>query len=128
MALIVCPECGQSVSDKAKSCIHCGFPLEKENFIAKIRFPSSGKGLFKQTIKISNADNDELLAEGTWNEIVEIKIDKPMKLRIQKWGGWDKTFDVKPINNAKYQLLMHNEGLHNVFELHLVDVFDSRDY
>ena len=28
MALINCPECGKEVSDQAKSCIHCGFPLE----------------------------------------------------------------------------------------------------
>lgn len=29
MALIKCPECGREVSDKAKACIHCGFPLEE---------------------------------------------------------------------------------------------------
>lgn len=28
MALIKCPECGREVSDKAKACIHCGFPLD----------------------------------------------------------------------------------------------------
>lgn len=28
MALITCPECGGKVSDKAKACIHCGYPLE----------------------------------------------------------------------------------------------------
>lgn len=28
--LINCPECGKEVSDKAKQCIHCGFPFEKE--------------------------------------------------------------------------------------------------
>ena len=27
VALIKCPECGKEVSDKAKQCIHCGFPL-----------------------------------------------------------------------------------------------------
>ena len=27
MALIKCPECGKEISDKAPSCIHCGFPL-----------------------------------------------------------------------------------------------------
>ena len=29
MALITCPECGNSVSDKAMACIHCGFPLSE---------------------------------------------------------------------------------------------------
>ena len=27
MALITCPECGNAVSDKAATCIHCGFPI-----------------------------------------------------------------------------------------------------
>jgi len=27
MALVACPECGKSVSDKARSCPHCGYPL-----------------------------------------------------------------------------------------------------
>lgn len=33
MALIKCPECGKEVSDKASTCIHCGFPLKRENNI-----------------------------------------------------------------------------------------------
>lgn len=32
MALINCPECGGQVSDKAKQCIHCGFPLNDLKF------------------------------------------------------------------------------------------------
>ena len=28
MALINCPECGKEISDKAKNCIHCGYPLD----------------------------------------------------------------------------------------------------
>jgi len=28
MALIKCPECGKEISDKARACIHCGFPIE----------------------------------------------------------------------------------------------------
>lgn len=36
MTLIKCPECGKEISDKAKSCPHCGFPIEqKDNPIAK---------------------------------------------------------------------------------------------
>lgn len=29
MALIVCPECGKEVSDKANICIHCGYPIQE---------------------------------------------------------------------------------------------------
>lgn len=28
MALILCPECGNSISDKSKQCIHCGYPID----------------------------------------------------------------------------------------------------
>lgn len=29
MSLIKCPECGKEISDKAKYCVHCGYPLEE---------------------------------------------------------------------------------------------------
>lgn len=29
MALIICPECGKEISNKAKCCIHCGYPLDE---------------------------------------------------------------------------------------------------
>lgn len=35
MAIIQCPECGKEVSDKTKSCIHCGYPLTKKKNIPK---------------------------------------------------------------------------------------------
>lgn len=31
MALIHCPECGKEVSDRADACIHCGYPLNRQN-------------------------------------------------------------------------------------------------
>ena len=31
MALIICPECGKEISDKAECCIHCGYPLGEMN-------------------------------------------------------------------------------------------------
>jgi len=27
MALINCPECGREISDQAKNCVHCGYPI-----------------------------------------------------------------------------------------------------
>lgn len=29
MALIKCPECGKEISNKAKMCIHCGYPMDE---------------------------------------------------------------------------------------------------
>ncbi|SEM59343.1 zinc-ribbon domain-containing protein [Butyrivibrio sp. ob235] len=31
MAMIECPECKRPISDQAKSCPHCGYPLRKQN-------------------------------------------------------------------------------------------------
>ncbi len=31
MALITCPECGTSVSDKAEKCPQCAYPINKSN-------------------------------------------------------------------------------------------------
>ena len=31
MALIQCPECGGKLSDQAKVCVHCGYPLAEIN-------------------------------------------------------------------------------------------------
>ena len=31
MALIHCPECNKEISDKAKTCPHCGCPVEETN-------------------------------------------------------------------------------------------------
>lgn len=37
MSLIKCPECGKEISDKAKLCPSCGFPINiEENYICKI--------------------------------------------------------------------------------------------
>ncbi len=35
MALIKCPECGKEISDKAPSCIHCGFPISEAGHMEK---------------------------------------------------------------------------------------------
>ena len=42
MALIKCPECGREISDKAKVCIHCGYPLG-ERFLAESDVSKSAK-------------------------------------------------------------------------------------
>ena len=36
MALIICPECGKTISDKAKFCVHCGYPIEEAENTARM--------------------------------------------------------------------------------------------
>lgn len=61
MALMNCPECNGTVSDKAVSCPHCGCPITPEQEASTIQFQG-------ETINISNVlsalkDGDGFLAE-----------------------------------------------------------------
>lgn len=53
MSLINCPECGRDVSDMANVCIHCGFPLKKEDATTKTDTINS----LKKVVIQSNTSN-----------------------------------------------------------------------
>jgi len=44
MALVICPECNESISSEAETCPHCGLPLKTKD--AKARYGSHGWGTF----------------------------------------------------------------------------------
>lgn len=56
MALIKCPECGKSISDKSDRCIHCGYPiyLETNNLSERIICPYCGSKNFKSNSNCNN--------------------------------------------------------------------------
>lgn len=51
MSLILCPECGTKISDKATSCPHCGFKSEKSNLPISTQDKYIPVPLFKYDIK-----------------------------------------------------------------------------
>ena len=54
MALIKCPECGKEISNKAKCCIHCGYPLDEiQNFSTEYSFEGKDTHNFSQKINSS---------------------------------------------------------------------------
>lgn len=79
--LIKCPECGKEVSDRAKQCIHCGFPIAgsetKESELFAVYLTSIGnKQNKKSAVKIiSNVIKQDKL-------LVSYLIDKPNPLLI----------------------------------------------
>jgi len=51
--LIKCKECGKEISDKAKSCIYCGYPIEKNIQLSDEQCP-----LCKNNSHINNDGRD----------------------------------------------------------------------
>ena len=50
MAIINCPECGKEISDRAETCIYCGYPLKEPMKEEAPKKEVSGKELFKQVL------------------------------------------------------------------------------
>ena len=68
MALIKCPECDGQVSDHAKVCIHCGYPIEEflnsnqqENKICIIDGVAHDLSVYKNMLLAIDPGNKELL-------------------------------------------------------------------
>lgn len=62
MALIICPECNQQVSDKTQTCIHCGYPLQKQiNTICLIK--GQPYDLSFALDSISNNENSTIMSK-----------------------------------------------------------------
>ncbi len=49
MALITCPQCGEKISDKSKTCIHCGYDLSNLQEPIKLTCPECGAELEEGT-------------------------------------------------------------------------------
>lgn len=98
MALIKCPECGKEISNMAKVCIHCGFPLQEDN-VCVIGDKTYDLSSYKTRILQNNSiDNNELrlIADDLYEDIRTISIHAARKIVeiIQETGNVPKTFDV----------------------------------
>jgi hypothetical protein len=126
MAIIQCPECNKDISDKAISCINCGYPLQGAE-------KKQGKAIFKASkdfigIACSWAIMDEkmkILAKLKPNEVFQIKIDKKTTFYVKLKGffGAPKQI-ICPANEiSKFNLTKSQTGLS--FVVSHVDVIDS---
>lgn len=96
MALISCPECGNSISDKSDKCIHCGFPLANNRCVIDgIEFDLSD---IKDKVLNSNIENEDVRDQIALELGLKIrKISKYGALKIieiiRETGEVPKTFD-----------------------------------
>ena len=80
MALIKCSECGNEVSDRAKSCPKCGCPIQTDNTV-RIEF-SRGKQLFNMGCYVLD-EEDNIIAECKEGQTVEFEISKQLILKLR---------------------------------------------
>ena len=74
MALIICPECGKSISDKAVSCPNCGLPSQYFQSASNAQKPSTEnteKNDNKTTVKVDY----EISLEGIGNVLLTFDKD-----------------------------------------------------
>lgn len=135
MALIKCPECNREISDKAKACIHCGFPIAeylqeqaelekkvevKEN-VEKKEETVTDKQPYNETdivdyVKAFNGENDVI--EDDKKETVET--DDATTETSVKWMAWlviafvvliIVVIAVQTINENKKQQAIANQAI-----------------
>jgi len=82
MAMIKCPECGNMVSDKAPSCIHCGVPMNASKTV-KVKIPRFVTGMMGQ--KASEAEircNSQIAWKGFCGQVASFDIAAAAEIEI----------------------------------------------
>lgn len=93
MALINCPECETEVSNKAKQCPKCGYPIEKIKEIKPIYIEqvtpniAKPKGVKFSTL-IAGIFLPALLGIYAYNQYVEYQIKKDNPTSTKEWKPW----------------------------------------
>ena len=132
MALIQCPECGQEVSDKAKVCIKCGYPLEdlkpKQHYLFFKASPIPG--MMKVNVKVINYSTEQEITTLRMGETDKIPFNKEMFIcaKYAVFGG--KVIDCEPVmvipdRDYKFNIVATGALQTNKLRLCEVDVIDS---
>ena len=126
MAMINCPECGNLVSDKAKSCIHCGFALEKERNILRIKTPNEPQVQVRLTYQFIDKQTGSVIGTINQNQIFEIELNKPTTIVCHIGKGWkDCELVYTPGGIQKYTINKVNGCMYSSMSFAKIDIIDS---
>lgn len=127
MAMIKCPDCGQNVSDRAQTCIHCGAPIVAAKNILKIRTPRDMNVAVKLKYIFTDDTTKQVLAEANQNQVVTLELDYPTIIRCHMGRGFrDGLLNYTPGGFKKYLVSKVNQGIFRTcLEFTEVDTFDS---
>lgn len=133
MAIIKCPECGKEISDKAKSCIHCGYPIEDINTAGIIKVKVSALKAptgFSGNQKVSIFAGCATLWEGQVGEVAELHIETATEITVKyhmslmHYGG-ECSGVIDPAKSKKYNVAARQGIMSTKLVLQPVDVFDA---
>lgn len=80
MALIKCPECGKEISDKAKACIHCGYPLDELRTEQVLKEDTGVSNQSKFTIKIVDYKGSKVKVISILKQYLQYNTDEAKQL------------------------------------------------
>ena len=127
MALIKCPECGTEVSDKAKACPRCAYPIAEIASRGKIRIklnPIHGRQ------RVSIFEGEKTIWQGFTGDIAELKIDNPTTVMIRYHYGMNGGIAkgegvIDPDKSGKYSVVGVEGTITHHLAIQAVDVIDS---
>lgn len=125
MALIQCPECDERVSDKAATCIHCGYPLQKVQGKVMIKASNAFIGLFgKYNIYDHHMEKIASLKAG---EIWEIDLEVDTVFFAKYSGAFSDPQRIECYADQinKFSISIQNNGFGKGFSISRVDIIDS---
>lgn len=133
MAIIKCPECSKSVSDKANSCPNCGCPVSQLTPSGLVKIKSSAikssTGLHgKQKVTIMKGNH--VIWEGEAGEVAEIMFESSTTINVKyhlsymHYGG-ECSGTIDPMKSKKYNVSARQGLFSTKLVLQPVDMFDS---
>lgn len=127
MAIINCPECSANISDKAKTCIHCGCPIEdtRADGTVTIKLPPAETMLFTKAYITDELGHE--LWSGKLGSVVNLYLSQKTKIIIN-CGKLTTPLEVEvdPKGNPRFSMMLE-PGIHWYahYILNRVDIIDS---
>lgn len=84
MALITCPECGKQISDRAKSCPDCGFPINTDETAGEGVSPANSAGT--SAINMQSVNNVGTNEYQTMTEAQRKAVESYNSKKKKKWS------------------------------------------
>lgn len=118
MALIKCPECGREISDKAKNCINCGYPIQEYLEERKIKKLKENQVCTINGIDVDFSDITPYFTDSCDNDVILKILQKLDNLenRISLTDEWEliKQIMISHVIPEEYIATSYNEYIQHI--------------